>query len=164
MRPFSRRQLARFLSKLERRASSAAVALYTADDQVLVVKASYKQYWSLPGGIVDRSETPKQAAAREVSEEVGVQLEQESLNFCLVVDRVSDLAQTYQFVFDAQVDVSVLASVKIDNREVEAADVVSRQQILNSDRRYSQSTLAWAAGTRGYQEQRFSTKTSQRKA
>ena len=64
----------RLLKKLDLRASSAGVALEDVEGNVLVVKATYKDYWSFPGGIVDVGETPLMAAVRECSEEVGVVL------------------------------------------------------------------------------------------
>lgn len=39
---------------------------------VLMVKASYKDYWSLPGGVIDENESPLAAAIRETYEETGV--------------------------------------------------------------------------------------------
>ena len=135
--------------------SSGAVALTTADDRVVVVKASYKRYWSFPGGIIDEGETPRQAAAREVWEEVGIRIESEDLAFRLVANRVSDIAQTYQFVFEAMASDEDFAAIRLDEREITEFAVVTRQQIIDSDRNYSQSVRLWAEGVMGYDEQIF---------
>jgi 8-oxo-dGTP pyrophosphatase MutT (NUDIX family) len=45
--------------------------LLVQDGAVLLVRPTYKNSWTLPGGGVSRGETLAQAARREVSEEVG---------------------------------------------------------------------------------------------
>lgn len=42
------------------------------DGRVLLVRPSYKDHWTFPGGLVDRGETPEEAARREAREEAGV--------------------------------------------------------------------------------------------
>ena len=143
------------MSDLEKRMSSAAVALYDETGRVLVVKAYYKHYWSFPGGVVDEGETPRIAAARETKEETGVVIDVESIRFRMVVDRVSTIAQTYQFIFEHQVDSGAFAAVTLDAHEIEDFALVTREQIVAKDRYYSQSTIKWAEGFSGYLEQEF---------
>jgi 8-oxo-dGTP pyrophosphatase MutT (NUDIX family) len=155
MKEFSLEQTNAWMANLEKRMSSGAVALRTDDDKVVVVKANYKRYWSFPGGVVDHGETPRQAAAREAEEEVGIAVDVNSLTFKLVVDRVSEIAQTYQFVFEASVRQEDLENLCADEAEIEEIAVISRQQIIDRDRYYSQSTIRWAEGHTGYEEQIF---------
>lgn len=62
---------------------------------VLLIKRGkdpYKDCWALPGGFLDENETLKQAAARELKEETGLEIEPEALfNFGIydAVDRDS---------------------------------------------------------------------------
>ena len=156
MSDYSANEFSSWLARLERRASSAGVALYDANGRVLIVKAHYKKYWSFPGGIVDEGETPRQAAVRETREEVGLPVHIDKLDFRLIVNRVSDIAQTYQFIFESRVGASVLNHVLIDNKEIEAYALVSRDDILHGDRSYSASVVEWAKGSLGYVEQDFS--------
>ena len=58
----------------------AAVAVWY-DGQILVVRHSYQAGSSLPGGEVKKDEEPAAAASRELREEVGIQVEPESLIF-----------------------------------------------------------------------------------
>ena len=135
--------------------SSAAIALYTVDDKVLVVKANYKSYWSFPGGVIDSGETPREAGVRETHEEVGIALYPDMLDFRLIVDRVSRIAQTYQFTFQCEVDQKVFDAISLDTSEIDDYAIVSRQDIIDGDRKYSESTRLWALGKTGYYEQDF---------
>lgn len=54
---------------------SAVVMIENEQGELLIVKANYRDYWSLPGGVIDEGESPKTAALREVQEEVGLRLE-----------------------------------------------------------------------------------------
>lgn len=155
MREFTPEETAKWFASLEKRMSSSAVAICDEQDRILIVKANYKNYWSFPGGIIDAGETPRQGAVREVSEEVGIALSPNQLDFCFVVDRVSTVAQTYQFVFQAKVDSSVLEHIILDRDELDEFALVTRQQILDGDRAYGESTGRWARGYEGYAEQTF---------
>ena len=53
------------------RTNGALVALWH-QGQVLLVEASYRREISLPGGWINRSETARMAAQRELAEELGV--------------------------------------------------------------------------------------------
>jgi 8-oxo-dGTP diphosphatase len=62
---------------------SACVLVTDDTDRVLLVKPNYRPYWAIPGGIVNEGEPPHVCAAREVTEELGLQI---ALGELLVVD------------------------------------------------------------------------------
>lgn len=51
------------------RVASGAL-FYDKDGRTLLVKPTYKERWDIPGGYVEPGETPRQACAREVMEEL----------------------------------------------------------------------------------------------
>ncbi|HEV2451703.1 MAG TPA: NUDIX hydrolase [Streptosporangiaceae bacterium] len=54
---------------------AAAAALITSEPgHVLLVKPNYRDHWSLPGGILEHGEPPHAGCAREVAEELGLDL------------------------------------------------------------------------------------------
>lgn len=54
---------------------AAGVLFRDAAGRVLLVKPSYKDGWEIPGGYVEKAESPRAAAVREVQEELGVDLD-----------------------------------------------------------------------------------------
>jgi 8-oxo-dGTP pyrophosphatase MutT (NUDIX family) len=73
---------------------AAGVLFIDALSRVLLVEPNYKPYWDLPGGKAEPGESPRDAAAREVKEELGLLLH---IGRLLVVDFLPGLG--YRFVF-----------------------------------------------------------------
>jgi len=79
----------------------AAGALFRdAGGRVLLVKPHYKPGWEIPGGRVEPGETPAEACAREVAEELGLTI---TVGPALVVDWAPHPVDGDKllFVFDA---------------------------------------------------------------
>ncbi|MBD8495671.1 NUDIX domain-containing protein [Pseudomonas syringae] len=72
-----------------------ATVIYCRDDEILFVRKR-KAKWNLPGGRVERGETPKAAALREMAEETG--LEFSSLTFVSTYRE----AAVIHFIFEAR--------------------------------------------------------------
>jgi 8-oxo-dGTP pyrophosphatase MutT (NUDIX family) len=51
---------------------AAGVLFSDEAGRIMLVRPTYKDYWDIPGGYVEAGETPAQAAAREVREELGI--------------------------------------------------------------------------------------------
>ena len=62
----------RALARLGPPTAGAAVVLYDQDARVLLVRASYKRHWSIPGGFLNPRESALDGAQRELSEELGL--------------------------------------------------------------------------------------------
>jgi ADP-ribose pyrophosphatase YjhB (NUDIX family) len=80
------------------RVEGANVLVTDADGRVLVVKPIYSGEWMLPGGRVERGETPHQAAVRETREETGLDV---VLDRLLLVD--ARHARDTSFIFGGHV-------------------------------------------------------------
>jgi hypothetical protein len=66
----------------------------------LLVEPVYKDYWEIVGGCVEENESPRQAAMREMKEELGMRV---PLGRLLVVDWVpprTDRTEGVMFVYD----------------------------------------------------------------
>ncbi|WP_239075496.1 NUDIX domain-containing protein [Planosporangium flavigriseum] len=92
-----------YTATLPRKRMGSAALLRDRDGRILLVEPTYKDYWELPGGAVDGDESPYDAVARELKEELGLAL---TLGRLLVVDWVPPRAghtEGVMFVFDGGV-------------------------------------------------------------
>ncbi|MEV1118618.1 NUDIX hydrolase [Actinosynnema sp. NPDC049800] len=107
-------------------ALAASGALFLdALGRVLVVEPTYKDHWEIPGGAVEPGETPREACAREVLEELGLAVEPGPL---LVVDWApSGEQERILFIFDGgslgSATIRLQASELRSYRYIEPAEV-----------------------------------------
>lgn len=98
--------------------AAAGVLFFDADGRVLLVRPAYKPGWDIPGGYLRPGETPTEAAAREVSEELGIT---PPIGRMLVVDWAPhpDEGDKILFVFDGgQLTPERIAQIQLDPAEI----------------------------------------------
>jgi len=80
---------------------AAGALILTRKDELLIVKISYKNYWSIPGGVIEEKESPKQGCIREIKEEIGLEIK--DIKFLCVdyttADTSKDKDESLQFIF-----------------------------------------------------------------
>lgn len=64
-----------YLKNLATKRTGVAVLFFDEEGKLLIVKPNYKEGWQVPGGTVDKNESPKDAAIRETKEEIGITVE-----------------------------------------------------------------------------------------
>ena len=70
---FTPEETAAWYASLPKVALSANAVLRDPQGRIALVRNTYRDGWSLPGGVVDDNEPPADAAVREVREELGHQ-------------------------------------------------------------------------------------------
>ncbi len=84
----------------------AAGALFTNEQgELLLVKTHYKEGWSIPGGSIDKDESPLAGCVREVREEIGLDLPPERFRLlCIEYQHQAGIkTEALQFVFSGGV-------------------------------------------------------------
>jgi 8-oxo-dGTP diphosphatase len=97
---------------------AAGVLFFDDAGRVMLVQPTYKDYWDIPGGYVETGETPAQAAAREVREELGIQT---VIGPLLVADWAphSDEGDKLLLVFDGgTLTTEQLAAIRLQTDEI----------------------------------------------
>jgi 8-oxo-dGTP diphosphatase len=99
---------------------AAGVLLFDDAGQILLVQPTYKDYRDIPGGYVETGETPAQAAAREVHEELGIEA---AIGPLLVADWAPhpDEGDKLLFVFDG----GTLTAEQVDAIRLQADELAS---------------------------------------
>jgi N-acetylglucosaminyldiphosphoundecaprenol N-acetyl-beta-D-mannosaminyltransferase len=79
-----------------------AYAAIWRDGAVLLIRNSYKPFYTLPCGKIDQTETPLQAARRELREEVALQLPETAFRQAFSTINHSEYKQDHVHVFEAR--------------------------------------------------------------
>ncbi|SES05604.1 ADP-ribose pyrophosphatase YjhB, NUDIX family [Lentzea xinjiangensis] len=137
------------------RALSAAGALFLDQaGRVLLVEPTYRPQWEIPGGAVERGETPGEACRREVEEELGLVITPGRL---LVVDWAPrDGEDRVLFVFDGgtltEHDHLRLPADELRSYEFVPPEEAARRLVPRLARRVAQALAALASGETRYLE------------
>ncbi|SDS58179.1 NUDIX domain-containing protein [Microlunatus soli] len=103
-----------FLATLPRRRLAAGAIIRDRSDRVCLVEPTYREHWLLPGGTVEADESPRSGCAREVLEELGLDLTIGAM-LCMewvAPDGTDDPHGALMFCYDGGVlDESVIASI-----------------------------------------------------
>jgi RimJ/RimL family protein N-acetyltransferase/8-oxo-dGTP pyrophosphatase MutT (NUDIX family) len=142
---------------LPRKRVIAQLAIRDPQHRLLLCELTYKPDWDLPGGVVEVGESPRLAAAREVSEELALSIEARGL---LVVDWLpawSGWDDACTLVFDGGVHEAGLdATVVPEPREIVTARFCGPDEIrarcAPQTARRALAALATSSGSTRYLE------------
>ena len=132
-----------YYATLPKKRVAACCLIYNNAGEVLIVKPNYRDYWQMPGGNTDEFEAPRETAAREMQEEIGVSLPVKRLlciDFSKSVHKEETL-ESLQFVFHA---VYAQEKIVIGEDEIEDWRFAPVEEALSLVSSSSSKRLHWA--------------------
>lgn len=122
-----------YYKTLARKRMGAGALIFNEKGELLIVQISYKNYWSIPGGIVEDNESPRQACIREIKEEIG--LDFKNLQFVCVdytqADKTKNKDESLQFMFSGgKISEEEIKNIKIDEGEVVEYNFVAPEKAV----------------------------------
>lgn len=128
-----------YYSSLPKKHMGSGVLLFDNEGRLLILKPTYKPHWTMPGGVVDVNESPRQACKREIKEEIGLYIK--NLRF-ICVDYKSPEGkkpESLQFYFYG----GKLSSSKIKEIRLQANELESfKFETINSAKRLLSPAMA----------------------
>jgi ADP-ribose pyrophosphatase YjhB (NUDIX family) len=104
---------------LPKKRMGVGVLIFNNKEEVLIVKTSYKDHWSMVGGVVDEDESPRSACKREIKEEIGIDLKEVKF---LSIDYRPDYknrGESLQFIFSGGIlNDEESKNIKLDGKEI----------------------------------------------
>jgi 8-oxo-dGTP pyrophosphatase MutT (NUDIX family) len=111
---------------LPRKRLIAHVLMRDADDRILLCDTAFKTDWELPGGIVEPGEPPRDAAIREVREELGIDLDVGRLLLTDWLPPYLGWDDAVEMIFDGgRVTERQLATFSLQENEIRRVELVT---------------------------------------
>lgn len=107
----------------------ARVVVLNEYNQVLLVKGFVGRGWSLPGGGIEKAETPAQAAVRELHEETGIRRNADDLTEVVVLEKPEVSVNYVAHIFSVQVLSSELPEMMHNTRELTELEWFGRDDL-----------------------------------
>lgn len=111
----------KYLKSLPKKQIAVGVLLFNYKNELLILQPSYKDGWTIPGGVTNANESPIESAVREAKEETGLDIK---LSKCLGAEYKSEnfdkhFHESIQIIFlGKRLSKKDIAKIKIDNKEI----------------------------------------------
>lgn len=117
-----------YYNSLPRKRSAVGVLIFK-DEKLLVLEPTYKLNWLVPGGVIEKFESPLEAAIRECQEEIGIEVKIESF-LCADFKRGDSITgDAIHYLFRAKLPKNF--NIKVDESEIKQALWLSSDEALD---------------------------------
>lgn len=108
-----------YLKSLPKKRMGAAALLLDNKGRILMLKPSYKDHWTIPGGVIEKDESPKEGCNREIEEEIGIKVRVKKLLAVNYNTASAERDENLQWIFYGGIfRPSQVAKIRIDDKEI----------------------------------------------
>ncbi|OGF28040.1 hypothetical protein A2331_02935 [Candidatus Falkowbacteria bacterium RIFOXYB2_FULL_34_18] len=108
-----------YYKNLPKKRMGVGALILNENDEILIVKPSYKNHWSIVGGVVDKNESPGGACIREVKEEIGINLEEVRFLCVGYTSNIDEKGESLQFIFfGGRLNEGEVKKIRLDGKEI----------------------------------------------
>ena len=112
-----------YYKNLPQKRMAVGALIFNEQGKILILKTSYRKYWTIPGGVVEHNESLLAALIREVKEETNLAFinpKLAALDYCQakIVNGIQN-TESVQVLFDCGIiNPATELSIKIDGEEI----------------------------------------------
>ncbi|MCO5217918.1 MAG: NUDIX domain-containing protein [Thermomicrobiales bacterium] len=121
---------AEFYASLPRRRVASGLFITNAADEILLLETTYKPQWETPGGLADAGESPRETAAREVIEEIGLAIAPGDLLTIQHIAASAPRGDMLVYLYDGGV-IDDPTTIAVDAYEIRAAHFVPLDRVAD---------------------------------
>jgi RimJ/RimL family protein N-acetyltransferase/8-oxo-dGTP pyrophosphatase MutT (NUDIX family) len=137
-------------SFLPRKRAISQLLVRDHDGRVLICQLTYKRDWDLPGGVVEVGESPRDAAGREIEEELSLAIDAGDLLLTDWLPPWGGWDDAVCLVFDGgEHDAGLLARATLQTREIRRAEFATPEQVQERCADFTARRIASALAVAG---------------
>lgn len=108
-----------YYKNLPKKRMGVGALILNEKEEILIVKPSYKDHWSIVGGVIDNNESPKDACIREAKEEIGIDLKEAKFLCVDYISNVDEKGDNLQFIFFGGIlNNNEIKNIKLEEKEI----------------------------------------------
>lgn len=157
----SEEEYEKYVKALPKKRMASGAIIRDIDKRLLMVKPSYKANLEIPGGVVEKDESPYEACKRELKEELGIELVIERM-LCVDYNKADDKeTESLIFIFyGGDIKNDIIEKIRVDGQEILSFKFMSLDEIKDKTtvslyRRIEKSIEAIEKQTIYYLEDQF---------
>ena len=108
-----------YYASLPKKRMGAGCLFLNVHQRVLLVKPNYKDSWEIPGGVVEKNESPRTCARRETLEEIGLDRQVGRLLLVDYCEQMGDKPESLMFIFNGGIlETDEINAIKLQSEEL----------------------------------------------
>jgi ADP-ribose pyrophosphatase YjhB (NUDIX family) len=116
-----------FYKNLPKKRMGTGALFFNEDGEMLILKPTYKDGWTIPGGVIEADESPREACEREIKEEIGLDVKIKGF-LCVDYKRGKRTSESLQFIFHG----GILTPEQVGNIKLSPGEI-SEYKFLKTD-------------------------------